>query len=178
MVDETNTKSDLKRHLKPAEVFVLVIVGIGGIWLAAQLTDGNSNAAPTAPPIQPAAPRASAVPSHNYAYVGDDGRYGYTQVVSTNDSQSGLAQKPLVMVRYLGQKNGVYSVAIDQEGTSVVASCSAPCEYMTLTTYAYGSKVDKSVMPTTGTIGGEMLADAMAGSLKVFVARRGHTGGP
>jgi hypothetical protein len=176
MVDDSKPASGLKDKVGPQELVIAAVVVVLGLWFAISHSESenapvSAQAAPQPAPRE--TPPAPVPPQHNYVYVDDDGHYGYQPTLSANDQQAGVAQNSLVMVRYLGEKKGVYQVAIDQGGSTAVASCAPPCAYMTVITYAYGTQVDKGVMATAGTVGGEMLADAMAGQLKVYHAKPG-----
>lgn len=173
MADEGKSQNEWKRTLKPWEVVLGLVIGALAIWFMAAHSGNNDS---DAPPQAPAAisPAPAPKPDHNYVYVGDDDQYGYQQQLSSNDQQAGVAQKPLVMVRYLGEKNGSYQAMADMgSGVKVLVTCSAPCTYMQVLTYSYGGLMDKSVIPTSGTLGGDILSDAIAGQLKVYGSRKG-----
>ncbi|HEY1772524.1 MAG TPA: hypothetical protein VGH91_04960 [Gammaproteobacteria bacterium] len=128
--------------------------------------DSDSEATPDNTPA-PAAP----LPDHNYVYE-KNGMYGYQQELSQDDVNSGTAAKPLMMIRYLGVKNGVYRAMLldesDTPGASNIISCSSPCAYMTLETVYGGQVLSKQTVPTSGTMGGGILSDAMNNKLQVY----------
>lgn len=179
MAEEGEPQNDWKRTLKPWEVLGGLAIAVLGVWFMATHSGNNDSDSPPPPPATPGAysPEPAPRPAHNYVYVGDDGQYGYQQELSSNDQQAGVAQKPLVMVRYLGEKNGSYRAIADMGGgATVLVTCKEPCAYMEVLTYSYGTPVDKSVIPTSGTLGGGILADAMAGRLQVYGARKAPGG--
>lgn len=105
-------------------------------------------------------------PTHNYV-LEENGYYGYQPVLSDTDRQNGIAQKPLAMVRYLGEKNGSYRVEVGREGSySMVISCKLPCQYIKAQHFNYGELVKTDTLSAEGTMGGDILADAIAGELK------------
>ncbi|AUT64976.1 hypothetical protein C2L65_35880 [Paraburkholderia terrae] len=125
---------------------------------------------PAAPPTvsvpQPVAPP----PHHNYAMV-DSGTYGYEPALSEEDVRKGTATKPLIMMRYVGSKNGMYVVIIlgqDASNTSVVTrvSCQSPCDFAKSELISGDSVISTQTLRLTPeSIIGAMLADAASGQL-------------
>ena len=135
----------------------------------------NSQATqPTAEDIKPASTTPEAAPetpAHYYS-VEDGGEYGYQRSVSKNDADSGQAQSALVMMRYLGEKGGIYTIAQYDGGVKGITSCKMPCEFMKVVVSVGGQTISKSIVPANGTIAQAALADAMRGFLKVYKAKQ------
>lgn len=133
-----------------------------------------ASAAPvaTTPPPVPAPVPAPAPPppSHNYAMV-DNGTYGYEPALSEEDVRNGTATKPLIMMRYVGNKNGTFVILIlgtDSNNPGFVnrVSCQAPCEFAKSETLS-GENVlqTETIRITQDSIVGAMLQDAGTGQL-------------
>lgn len=111
-------------------------------------------------------------PTHNYVYE-KDGVYGYRQQLSQDDINAGTASKPLLMIRYLGEKDTVYRVVIDDgSGVEGVLSCKSPCNFITAETVENEQVVGTAVAPAAGTIAGDVMQDAINGYLKVYGIRK------
>jgi hypothetical protein len=127
--------------------------------------------APTPSPAPEAVPPPPA--THNYAMV-DNGTYGYEPALSEDDVRKGTATKPLIMMRYVGNKGGTYVIVIlgsDANDTSVAnrVSCEAPCEFAKSETVAGDTVVNtQTVRVTPDSIVGAMLTDAISGQLMPF----------
>jgi hypothetical protein len=93
-------------------------------------------------------------PAHNYVYV-KDGEYGYQPEISQDQLNAGQASAALVMVRYLGEHQGVYRVEVVEGGAyGGTLSCASPCSYVTVKEYDYdGELVDREIAPAGSTIG-------------------------
>ena len=115
-------------------------------------------------------------PAHNYV-MEDGGEYGYQQEVSKNDADSGRAQSPLMMMRYLGEKNGTYTVAQHSGGMVSHASCKMPCGFIKIETFIGSQVISHEIVPADGTIALDMLGDAITGQLKVYVKHQSHSQG-
>ena len=169
---------DAKTQNQVAGLSIVVLVLLGIIFVASRSSDSpvptpiiqpRSIAQAAAPQPAPEPPRPP-IPTHNYV-IEEDGLYGYQPVVSDADRTNGVAQKPLVMVKYLGQRNGTYRAEVQiQPGMMTIVSCKDPCEYFKVTPYAYGESGDPQTMKAEGTLGGGILEDAIAGELKPFKA--------
>jgi len=74
----------------------------------------------------------------SYYSEDDDGEYGYQPAITDEDRTKGIVAKTLIIFRYLGEKDGTYSV--EQRGitTSIVSSCKAPCAFIKDRFYASG----------------------------------------
>lgn len=179
-MDETSQPASKRPATKADVVSAVVVVCIGlviAIYVSSPNSPDSSVHAPQARPIdqatapQPAPePARPPIPMHNYV-IEENGLYGYQPVVSDADRTNGVAQKPLVMVKYLGQRNGTYRAEVQiQPGMTTILSCKDPCEYFKVTPYAYGESGDPQTMKAEGTLGGGILEDAIAGELKPFKA--------
>ncbi|WP_139169667.1 hypothetical protein [Chitinasiproducens palmae] len=122
------------------------------------------SAASAGPGSDPAASRAlSGAPvearlTHNYV-LARDGEYGYEAA----DKQR------IVMVRYLGEKRGVYTAEIQKGDAVGQMSCRAPCDQI-LTRYFVGGKQTRAEKTRNDgvSIGAAIFADAMAGQLRTY----------
>ena len=106
---------------------------------------------------------------HNYVFT-QDGEYGYEPAVSEADKMAGTVQKPLVMARYLGHKNGVYTAAITEDDMTINISCKMPCNFIKVIVRAHGQTSGPKVIPAQNTIGQAILEDAIVGNLDVYRA--------
>lgn len=156
-------------------------IGIAALMFSGCGKDSGNQASaasqPAPSPVTPAAvtqvapePVAPPPPRHSYAMV-DNGTYGYEPALSEEDIRKGTATKPLIMMRYAGNKNGTYVVLIlgqDANDSSVVSrvSCQVPCEFAKSEAMA-GDTVLKTetLRVTPDSLVGAMLTDAAAGQL-------------
>jgi hypothetical protein len=141
---------------------------------AAAAETSSANATPAA---EVASPQPPAPPPHNYV-VEQDGAYGYQPALSEDDVKAGTATKALIMMHYLGQQNGIFTVAIFQEGSEGLierVSCSAPCNFAKVQDMVNGMILRTETVPVTdNSIIGAMLADATDGQLTPY----GHSAQP
>ena len=112
---------------------------------------------------------APILPAHYYTYE-KNGEYGYEQQLSQKQIDAGIASAPLIMVRYLGQRQGVYRAEILSGATTAILSCSSPCDYITQRDYYYnpyvGSQlINTEVIPAGSTVAAAIMHDAMNGRL-------------
>ena len=103
--------------------------------------------------------------------MADNGTYGYEPALSENDVRNGTATKPLIMARYVGNKNGTYVIIVlgqDANDVSVTnrVSCQSPCEFVKSETMS-GDMVLKTetLRVKPGSLVGAMLEDAISGQL-------------
>ena len=149
------------------------------ILLAIFMAGCDQSAAPTptaAPAPTPEAADVPPAPTHNYV-IEDGGEYGYAHPVSANEAANGVAQNSLLMIRYLGEKDGTYTVASYIGGAEARASCKLPCPAIKLESLINGHLVAKEFMPAGGTLISDALSDAITGQLKVYVKPRNHNQG-
>ncbi|WP_374572579.1 hypothetical protein [Phenylobacterium sp.] len=106
-------------------------------------------------------------PAHNWFY--QEGReYGYQGALSEADQRAGVGAPEVFMYRYLGEKDGVYSVATVSHGTYAVASCTNPCEVVKIVAAdAFGRDVQRLAF-NPDTIVGLALEDAFNGQLELY----------
>lgn len=190
---EEIARSELRRSSGQRALIVVAIIAaivIFFAWLSTQTgsssgSNSGENASkqgsPTTAQTQvsaaaSASPAAPTLPTHNYTYE-KGSVYGYQPQLSQNQINSGAASAPLVMVRYLGEHQGVYRAAIVDVADTSILSCSSPCSYITERDYYnnpyFGSQlVDKEIIPAGSTLAAAIMQDAMNGQLRVYGARR------
>jgi hypothetical protein len=137
---------------------------------AASSPQVNTASSSTTPDSSPA-PAAPAQPSHNYA-LNQDGTYGYEPALSEDDVRSGKATKALVMMRYVGLRNGTYVLLMLDENNPRVANritCQAPCNFAKSEIMAGDVVVRTETMRVVpNSLIGAMLQDAIAGQLTPY----------
>ncbi|WP_075122860.1 lysozyme inhibitor LprI family protein [Burkholderia paludis] len=101
--------------------------------------------------------------------MSQDGTYGYEPALSEDDVRAGKATKALVMMRFVGLRDGNYILLLVDEDNPNVSNritCSAPCDFAKSQTMA-GDMILKTetlrVVPNS--LIGEMIEDAMSGQL-------------
>ncbi|CAJ4146529.1 lipoprotein [Burkholderia pseudomallei] len=112
-----------------------------------------------------------APPPHQYA-MEQDGTYGYEPALSEDDVRSGKATKPLVMMRYVGRRDGTYVLLLidpDNENYATRVTCQAPCNFAKLQTMS-GTMVLKTetIRVAPNSLIGAMLDDALSGQLRPY----------
>lgn len=147
----------------------------GGSTAAIAPAPETSVSVPSVPAPETAAPVVpkESIP-HNYV-LEDDGQYGYERPVSDTDAQAGTVQNPLVMMRYLGEKNGAFTASMPIPGGSARISCKLPCDFIKIQGIYEGHVTATEIMPAAGTLGESVMSDAIAGNLKVYVKPQSHT---
>ena len=108
------------------------------------------------------APGAPAQPAHRWAFQNGD-QYGYMSSAHVEVGQEGETQKP-VIIRYLGMKDGIYTIAEVQDGAVVVAQCAAPCTQVRIR----GQGLDQTLDLNPSSIVYAALTDAINGQLQVY----------
>lgn len=126
---------------------------------------GDSKTADVSPP--------SKTPDHHYA-MKDGDEYGYQQGISENDLKSGQHAKSLLMIRYLGQRNGVYQTYMNLNDVgSAVMECTNPCQFLKTMTFVGNTFVSKDRIPVApGILGQEIMEDAINGKLEQYVQEK------
>jgi hypothetical protein len=119
---------------------------------AAEPTVANTEA--TAEPQQ--------VPDHNYQ-IKEGSSYGYTTVVSDDDKKAGIGAGDILMLRYLGERNGTYTLA-SADHPSLRMTCENPCQYVKT---VVDGQVIKRTEFTDGTVIALAFEDAFSGRLQV-----------
>lgn len=119
------------------------------------------------PVVAPAPPP----PSHNYA-MSQDGTYGYEPALSEDDVRAGKAAKALVMMRYVGLRDGSYILLLVDEDNPNISNritCSAPCNFAKSQTMAGDSILKtETVRVVPNSLIGAMIEDAMSGQLTPY----------
>lgn len=177
-----------ENHKPPNRIHVfiaLIVCGLGVLIAYFSVTNSNQavNREPVATeqiPVEQtstnevvsSAPETQSPPTPTHHYVLEqDGEYGYQPALSQNDMNDGVIQKPLTMVRYLGENNGRYTaIANAGDGVSMRVSCKNDCAFMKVE-LIYGGKIMKTeTIQSKNTLGGGIMDDAIAGELKPFQA--------
>lgn len=135
-----------------------------------------STSSDTSTPQQPSPVVAPAPPppSHNYA-MSQDGTYGYEPALSEDDVRAGKAAKALVMMRYVGLRDGNYILLLVDEDNPNISNritCSAPCNFAKSQTMAGDSILKtETVRVVPNSLIGAMIEDAMSGQLTPYGQR-------
>lgn len=125
---------------------------------------GPQSAAPAATPENiAAAPVAPPPPSHIWEYR-EGQEYGYAGALSEDDQKAGRAVAPVHMFRYIGEANGVYTVADASDGMMTVASCSNPCQVVKI----FGGGSMERVTFNPESLVGAALTDAFNGQMEIY----------
>nr|WP_244130678.1 hypothetical protein [Burkholderia pyrrocinia] len=130
----------------------------------------------TTAPQQPQQPVVAAPPppSHNYA-MSQDGTYGYEPALSEDDVRAGKATKALVMMRYVGLRDGSYILLLVDEDNPNISNritCEAPCNFAKSQTMAGDSILrTETVRVVPNSLIGAMIEDAMSGQLTPYGQR-------
>lgn len=102
-----------------------------------------------------------------YYVMEENGQYGYERAISEDDKKAGRQTKSLLMVRYLGEANGTYTVQLKEGGGRQLSSCATPCEFVKIKTYFMGTEVkNETVRAAEGSIIWGIMQDAQNGHLK------------
>ncbi len=103
---------------------------------------------------------------HNFA-AEDEGRYGYESEISQVDRASGIADKPLIMFRYLGVSGGRYYVErIVSPYLMQRMSCDAKCAVIKVEKFAVAEPKSSSLIRNNHqTVISAVMDDAIAGRL-------------
>jgi hypothetical protein len=156
---------------------IAIVGGVAVLALAAcgkGSSDGSQQPSQAAPASAPAVTETQPAPqNHNYAMV-DNGTYGYERALNEDDIKQGKAAKSLLMMRYVGSKNGTYVILIlgqDADNPSSIdrVSCQAPCKYAKSETMVGDEIVRTETLPANpDSIMGAMLEDAVNGQLTPY----------
>lgn len=99
----------------------------------------------------------------------DNGEYGYESALSDEDRTKGLTAKPLLMVRYLGVKDGLQKIEMREGQSRSVFSCEDPCEFVKVDVLFQNEVIStQRVKNIHGSIIGGALDDAMSGQLEIY----------
>ncbi|MNT29236.1 hypothetical protein D3C72_1649660 [compost metagenome] len=73
------------------------------------------------------------------------------------------------MVRYLGEKDGAYTVAVLSGGAIATFSCKSPCDFIKSKVSVGGQVIKSETVRNTGdAVISAVMADAMSGQLKPY----------
>jgi len=117
-----------------------------------------------------------AAPVHYYS-VYLDGEYGYQPEISENQAKDGQVGATLVMLKYLGERNGTYQIfSKENESFMTVMECKKPCEFIKVHHIVKGLGVVKTdvLQAAPNSIGKLAFDDAMSGQLEQFVKVEGN----
>ncbi|MFM0543992.1 hypothetical protein PQR29_04615 [Paraburkholderia strydomiana] len=122
------------------------------------------------PPPEPPKPLP---PAHNYA-VQQDGEYGYQPAVSDEERNRGVTTKPLIMVRYRGEKNGIYVIEeADESGAVFRMECQELCQYVKTKVIVGGQVLKTATVPNAPeSLMHAVFDDAINGQLEKYPAKR------
>lgn len=136
---------------------------------AAPAADAPRIASSYVPPAAPPAPAEPPPPSHNYA-LEEDGEYGYPPAISDEERNQGVTTKPLVMVRYRGEKNGIYVLEEhDDSGAVFRMECEGLCKYVKTKVIVDGRVIKTATIPNApASLMHAVFEDAMDGELKPY----------
>ncbi|WP_423381171.1 lysozyme inhibitor LprI family protein [Burkholderia sp. LMG 32019] len=104
--------------------------------------------------------------------MSQDGTYGYEPALSEDDVRAGKAAKALVMMRYVGLRDGSYILLLVDEDNPNISNritCSAPCNFAKSQTMAGDSILKtETVRVVPNSLIGAMIEDAMSGQLTPY----------
>lgn len=126
---------------------------------------------PTTYPTPAAAPVISAI-AHHYS-IEENGEYGYEQGISENDQKQGVSIHPMLMVRYIGEKSGTYTVQLTDGANKGVFSCKYPCEFVKSNQYYNGELIKSENMRNNeATLLWAVLQDAQNGLMVRYGSKK------
>lgn len=104
----------------------------------------------------------------------EDGEYGYQPAISEEEANNGVATTALAMVRYQGQKNGVYVLEMhDESGSIFRMECKDPCEYVKTRVIFQGQTIKSETVPNApNSLMHAVFEDAMGGKLTPYKKQR------
>ncbi|MFM0569130.1 hypothetical protein PQQ88_12455 [Paraburkholderia caledonica] len=122
------------------------------------------------PPSEPPKPLP---PAHNYA-LEQDGEYGYQPAVSDEERNRGVTTKPLIMVRYRGEKKGMYVLEeTDESGAVFRMECQELCQYVKTRVIVGGQVLKTATVPNAPeSLMHAVFEDAVNGQLQTYPAKR------
>ncbi|WP_376712945.1 lysozyme inhibitor LprI family protein [Burkholderia sp.] len=107
--------------------------------------------------------------------MSQDGTYGYEPALSEDDVRAGKATKALVMMRYVGLRDGSYILLLVDEDNPNISNritCQAPCNFAKSQTMAGDSILKtETVRVVPNSLIGAMVEDAMSGQLTPYGQR-------
>ena len=154
---------------------VLACVAATLILFGCGKAETNAGAPPGPAPMAEAvtqAPPPPPPPTHFYV-LEEDGEYGYEKGLSEDERRAGKAAGALLMVRYLGVKDGTHTVAMPAGGATATFSCKPPCDFIKSKVVINGQVVKSETVRNTGeAVISAVMADAMSGQLKPYKPRK------
>jgi hypothetical protein len=99
-----------------------------------------------------------------------NGEYGYQLPINDGGKKQGIASKAVVVVRYLGQKDGVYAIEMSGDAGEVFRlECKEPCESVEVKLVLGGKVIKAETMSnTSGSLMNAVFEDALGGQLKPY----------
>lgn len=111
-------------------------------------------------------------PTHNYA-VEEDGEYGYERSISEDEAKAGKVTSAVLMVRYLGKKDGTITIQMIDGQTVDFLSCKAPCEFVKGRTYFAGQLMKtETTRNAPNSVLWAVMQDAQNGQMKKYEVQR------
>ena len=116
-----------------------------------------------------AVPAPPSRPAHLYS-LEEDGEYGYEPSLSEDERKAGKAASALIMVRYLGVKDGSHTgVMAGGNGATDTFSCKSPCEFIKSKIAINGQTIKSETVRNPGNaVISAVMIDAMNGQLKPY----------
>lgn len=136
---------------------------------AALAACGDSPSPAPAPDPEPTViPVVPPTPVHRYA-LQEGLEYGYEKAVSTAEANQGRAASQLVMVKFLGEHNGVLQFHTRSGDFHVIYECARPCEFIKERVF-HESRVLRTerYRVTPQSVAAALVADANEGQLKTW----------
>ena len=138
--------------------------GVGAAHASAPAaSDAASNSAAAAVPDTSEA----AAPAHNWE-TKDGLEYGYASALSDDQQKAGQAAADVHMFRYLGVKDGVYTLSSVDNGSAVVSTCTNPCEIIKTVIHTPFGSTTQHYEFVPGSVIGAVFQDAFDGQLEVY----------
>lgn len=152
-----------------AALMALMLLGCGKTEPPAS----SQSTHPSPSPVAAEEPPQPVAPAHYYS-IAENGEYGYEVGLSDDDRHAGKVAAPLMMVRYLGEKDGIYTVAMPAGGGVVNAfSCRPPCEFIKSQIKVNGQVVKTETMRNPGNaVVSAVMLDAINGKLTQYRVKR------
>ncbi|WP_374342618.1 hypothetical protein [Azonexus sp.] len=125
--------------------------------------------------VAPAARAEPSIPSApNHFYVMQDGmEYGYEQAISQEALQQGQAASKIMMVKFIGERNGVLQMHTKDGEVHIVFQCERPCEFVKQMLFIDGQLMRKEhLRANEGSLVWAIAQDVQAGRLIKFTRLR------
>jgi hypothetical protein len=142
-------------------------LGIGSSGSSYSPTPTPTPAATDTPAADPTAATAPRPAGHHWRFK-EGLEYGYESEVSENEKKAGQAAGDVLMFRYLGEKDGVYTIRAESDSEVANYSCANPCELIKeVMRDPLGVHSFRRPYAPNSVVGGA-LADAFSGELEVY----------